>query len=95
MVAGAGRATPHDAEATERLMHYWADPGQPGYIKIGWGHDGDFDRCVAALGKYVGPGRVKGLCSNLHVRATGARPGHAPAELAERAAKNAAKKASR
>jgi len=41
---------------------------------------GDFDRCVRELSRYVGPGIVKGLCSNLHVRATGARPGHAPGE---------------
>jgi len=42
----------------------------------------DFDRCLVELGKYVGPGIVKGLCSNLHKRATGARPGHAPGEEA-------------
>jgi hypothetical protein len=34
----------------------------------------------------VGPGVVKGLCSNLHQRATGARPGHAPGEEAAKAA---------
>lgn len=90
MVAGR-KATPHDAAATEKLMEYWARGA--GAAKINWGHDGDFDRCVIELGKYVSPGVVKGLCSNLHVRATGARPGHAPAELAERAAKNAGKKA--
>lgn len=90
MVAGR-KATPHDAAATEKLMEYWAHGA--GAAKIDWGHDGDFDRCVIELGKYVSPGVVKGLCSNLHVRATGARPGHAPAELAERAAKNAGKKA--
>lgn len=71
-------------------MEYWAHGA--GAPKINWGHDGDFDRCVVELGKYVGPDKVKGLCSNLHVRATGARPGHAPAELAEHAAKNAAKR---
>lgn len=79
MVAGR-EVTPGDKKATERLMHYWGDPGQPGYIKIGWNRSGDFDRCVAELGKYVGPTVVKGLCSNLHQRATGARPGHAPGE---------------
>lgn len=84
----AGReATPGDAAATERLMTYWAEG--PGAAKIGWGSDGDFDRCRVQLGRYVSPAVVDGLCSNLHVRATGARPGHAPGESAARAAKDA------
>ncbi len=65
-------------DGTERLMTYWAE-GE-GAAKIGWGASGDFDRCVAELGKYVGPSIVNGLCSNLHLRATGARPGHAAGE---------------
>lgn len=77
MVAGR-EATPGDAASTERLMNYWAHG--PGAAKIGWGTAGDFDRCVVQLSKYVSPGIVKGLCSNLHQRATGARPGHAPGE---------------
>ena len=67
----------HSAD-TERLMRYWSSG--VGAAKINWGKAGDFDRCVAELSKYVGPGVVKGLCSNLHKRATGARPGHAPGE---------------
>jgi hypothetical protein len=70
--------TPQDLVDTERLMRYWASG--PGAAKIRWGVDGDFDRCVAQLSKYVDEGIVKGLCSNLHVRATGFRPGHAPGE---------------
>jgi HK97 family phage portal protein len=70
--------SPKDVENTERLMRYWAEGA--GAAKIGWGTDGDFDRCVVELGKYVGPKVVKGLCSNLHKRATGFRPGHAPGE---------------
>lgn len=66
--------------ATERLMRYWAH-GE-GAAKIDWGTPGDFDRCVVELGKHVSPAIVKGLCSNLHRRATGARPGHAPGEQA-------------
>lgn len=77
MVAGR-EATPKDKTATESLMRYWAEG--PGAAKIQWGVPGDFDRCVTQLSKYVGPGVVKGLCSNLHQRATGARPGHAPGE---------------
>jgi hypothetical protein len=74
----AGHETPGSAASTEHLMHYWAE-GE-GAAKIGWGRPGDFDRCVLELGKYVSPGIVKGLCSNLHQRATGARPGHAAGE---------------
>ena len=72
-----GGAQRHPAD-TQRLMEYWAH-GE-GAAKIRWGVSGDFGRCVAELSKHVGPGIVKGLCSNLHVRATGARPGHAPGE---------------
>jgi hypothetical protein len=75
----AGReVTPGDVKSTERLMEYWAHG--PGAAKIGWGTAGDFKRCEAELSKYVSPSIVAGLCSNLHVRATGARPGHAPSE---------------
>lgn len=75
----AGREiTPADVAATERLMHYWAE-GE-GAAKIRWGVPGDFDRCVRELEPHVGPKIVKGLCSNLHLRATGARPGHAASE---------------
>ena len=76
-MVNTGGAQRHPA-ATEHLMAYWAH-GE-GAAKIDWGTPGDFDRCVIELGKYVGPGVVKGLCSNLHQRATGFRPGHAPSE---------------
>jgi hypothetical protein len=74
--------------ATERLMRYWAE-GE-GAAKIGWGKPGDFANCVRLVqeavtkdGKPPLPdNEIKGLCSNLHQRATGARPGHAPAEEA-------------
>lgn len=79
MVAGR-EVTPGDAAATERLMRYWTE-GE-GAAKIGWNTPGDFNRCVTQLSEHVGPGIVKGLCSNLHQRATGARPGHAPGEQA-------------
>lgn len=79
MVAGR-EVTPQDARDTERLMNYWAHGA--GAAKINWGVDGDFARCELELAKYVDPKIVPGLCSNLHVRATGARPGHAPGETA-------------
>lgn len=81
MVAGR-EATPKDAANTEKLMHYWAE-GE-GAAKIQWDTPGDFSRCVVELSKHVSPAIVKGLCSNLHKRATGARPGHAPGEQAGR-----------
>lgn len=77
MVAGR-EASPKDVSSTERLMRYWAEGA--GAAKINWGVAGDFERCKVELGKYVGPGVVDGLCSNLHKRATGFRPGHAPSE---------------
>jgi len=68
--------------STQRLMEYWAH-GKGAQV-IRWGVDGDFDRCVVAITKAVkgqlSESAIKGLCSNLHVRATGARPGHAPGE---------------
>lgn len=57
----------------EQLMRYWAEG--KGAIVIRWGEPHDFDRCVEHLSKYVGPGIVRGLCSNLHKRALGVRPG--------------------
>lgn len=77
-MAAGNEATPKDVKNTERLMNYWAHGA--GAIKIRWGTDGDFARCQRELRKHVPPQMVDGLCSNLHVRATGARPGHAPGE---------------
>lgn len=75
----AGRElTPSDVANTERLMHYWSE-GE-GAAKIQWGVPGDYDRCLIQLGKYVSPIQVHGLCANLHHRATGFWPSHAPSE---------------
>lgn len=84
-MAGGQAAHPGD---TERLMRYWAE-GE-GAAKIRWGEGGDFQRCITevqeAITKHgrapLPDGEIKGLCSNLHQRATGARPGHAPGESA-------------
>lgn len=82
----AGRETPGTAADTERLKRYWTDG--PGGAKIRWGVPGDFDRCVAEVTKYM-PANAKGYCANLHRRATGANPGHAPGvEQAEYQAKH-------
>ncbi len=66
--------TPAQVKSTERLMEYWAH-GE-GALKIRWGTKDDFYRCVTELRKHVPADiDVKGLCSNLHVRALGVRPG--------------------
>lgn len=74
----AGGEAAH-AMDTERLNAYWAEGA--GAAKIGWGEPGDFDRCRTEMRKVGVPGSmIDGHCSNLHARATGARPGHAPGE---------------
>lgn len=52
------------------LRHYWTK-GE-GAVKIGWGTDGSFARCVTHLGKYVRD--PKGLCAEYHKAATGEWP---------------------
>ena len=81
MVAGR-EATPSDAANTERLKR-WATEG-PGAAHFRWGEPGDFDRCVVFFHEHttMPDSMIKGYCSNLHARATGARPGHAPGEEA-------------
>lgn len=89
-MAGGREDTPQAVRSTDRLMNYWAYG--KGRAKINWGVPGDFDRCVVELGKYVGPDIVKGLCANLHKKATGGWPGHAPGvEEAEAKAKESKK----
>lgn len=56
------------------LRNYWTRG--PGAIKIKWGVEGDFYRCVSHLGKYVRD--PKGLCNEYHQRATGFPPGKGP-----------------
>jgi len=52
------------------LRNYWVHG--PGAIKIGWGTDGSFARCVAQLGRHVS--RPQGLCAEYHKAATGEWP---------------------
>lgn len=76
--------------STERLVTYWAEGA--GALKIKWGIPGDFERCVHEIQSAITKGgraplpdgEIKGLCSNLHKRATGGRPGHAPTEVGNR-----------
>ena len=69
-----------------QFLKYWVDG--TGAAKIGWGHSGDYDRCIthiqaevtkdgkAPLSDHV----IHGLCATLHKMATGAQPGHAAGE---------------
>lgn len=52
------------------LLRYWTR-GE-GAVKIRWGTDGSFDRCVRHLGKYVK--NPQGLCAEYHKAATGEWP---------------------
>lgn len=65
------------------LREYWVHG--KGAIKIKWGEDGDFRRCVRELGKYVSD--PEGLCNEYHQEALGAPPGkghvHAAADSKE------------
>ena len=55
---------------TERLHEYWVHG--PGAARIAWGTHGDFDRCVAELGKYIKD--PKGYCAQAHHDALGIWP---------------------
>lgn len=60
------------------LRRYWTK-GE-GAVKIGWGTDGSFDRCVSHLGKYVSD--PQGLCAEYHKAATGEWPAEKGVESA-------------
>lgn len=56
-----------------RLLRYWTRG--KGALRIRWGTDGSFNRCVRLLRPKLPPKYdVKGLCANLHKRATGEWP---------------------
>lgn len=63
-------ADTHPGDARE-LKTYWARG--KGALKIRWGTDGDFARCVRHLSKYVSD--PEGYCNVLHQEALGAPPG--------------------
>jgi len=80
----SGDAPPHELATIGRagdstgpqakLFRYWTT-GEGGRVKIRWGTDGSFARCVHHLERHVPPTySVKGLCANLHKRATGEWP---------------------
>ena len=63
--------TPKGLKGAAELKEYWTHG--PGAAKIAWGSPGDFDRCVAHLGKYVRD--PEGLCNTYHQAALGHPPG--------------------
>jgi phage head maturation protease len=69
--------SPGDVRATERLHEYWVH-GE-GAAKIQWGQPGDFDRCVAELGKHIDG--AAGYCNLAHHAATGMWPAQHAAEI--------------
>jgi hypothetical protein len=50
---GRGPGWLTDPEATKRIHDYWTVPGNEGYAKIGWGTEGDFDRCRVQIGQEI------------------------------------------
>jgi SPP1 gp7 family putative phage head morphogenesis protein len=68
---------------TEALRE-WYNNGADGAIN--WGEPGDFEACIAVASKYID--NPEGYCNERHQDATGAPPGHAPGEEAEKAAKS-------
>jgi 2'-5' RNA ligase len=60
------------------LRKYWVHG--PGAVKIAWGTDGSFARCVSHLGKYVRD--PQGLCAEYHKAATGEWPAEKGVESA-------------
>ena len=74
--------------SAQTLRDYWSNvPTKHGKVGgILWGIGGDFYECVARVSKFMNPEQAKGYCALRHHQATGAWPGHAPAELAAKAA---------
>lgn len=79
--ATKGTSTPSGHFIAEQGKRYWSGEGTSKGKRsdINWGTPGDFDRCVAEVTPHLG-GKAAGYCANLHRRATGAWPGHAPGE---------------
>lgn len=72
--------TPQQVAAVEHLRAWGAGP--KGRALFGWGTPGDFEKCRAFYRDKMPARMIAGWCARLHRMATGAVPGHAPAELA-------------
>ncbi len=68
-------------EETRRIHAYWTQPGQPGFIKVGWGSGGDFNRCRALVGEKIATNSpedtryLNQICTQWHHDALGTWPG--------------------
>lgn len=80
-IAADGAVTAVKGHMPGTLKRYWTHG--KGAAKIRWGTKSDFYRCRRHLRKYVPPHMVNGLCSNLHKRALGVRPGQEGAKKAD------------
>lgn len=70
MVAGK-EASARDVKNTEQLRRYWSK-GQ-GALRIAWGTEGDFTRCVTNLRKHLKD--PEGYCAEMHHDVLGYWPG--------------------
>ncbi|QGF20256.1 hypothetical protein SEA_SIXAMA_77 [Gordonia phage Sixama] len=72
----ADAASVHDATPNQRkashLRKYWVRG--KGAVKIKWGTEGDFTRCVSQMRKYLGE-RARGYCAKRHKETVGYWPG--------------------
>ena len=76
-MTGAPDVSDHHGGNAGRLHEYWVH-GE-GAAKIAWGTPGDFDRCVARLGKYIHD--PEGYCNLAHKAALGIYPATHAAEI--------------
>lgn len=67
-MASKGRGTRRSGGNAQTLRNYWTRGA--GTAKIKWGQSGDFNRCVRAVSKFMGP-RARGYCALRHKAATG------------------------
>lgn len=91
-MADTAKARKDRSGGNQEALDKWATEGE-GAAQFRWGEPGDFDRCTRFMAEHgVPPDQIPGHCARLHHRATGAWPGHAPAEKAIADAKKAGKK---
>lgn len=77
--------SPKDVQNVQWLRD-WAVSGA-GAALFAWGTSGDFSRCELFYKDKMPERMIPGWCATLHKLATGASPGHAPAEEALRKAR--------
>lgn len=70
-MAAGKEITPQDKRNADRLRRYWTK-GQ-GAIRIAWGTEGDWTRCVTNLSPHLKD--AKGYCADLHHEVLGYWPG--------------------